>query len=113
MFYVTGEKFKGFLIPKVLNWYLDSTELRGEDYLFLRFRNHRGRVVAQGGYYISYSSSALQLRQFCIKNGIPPLTLHSGRRGGATAAVEAGISKMNIQAIGNWSSECVNNYFCP
>ena len=113
VFHVTGEKFKGFSIPKVLNWYLDSTELRGEDYLFPRFRNHRGRVVAQGGYYISYSSLALQLREFCIKNGIPPLTLHSGRRGGATAAVEAGISKMNIQAIGNWSLECVNNYFCP
>ena len=37
VFHVTGEKFKGFLIPKVLNWYLDSTGLRGEDYLFPRF----------------------------------------------------------------------------
>ena len=113
IFHVTGNKFNGISIPKILNWYLKSTELTGDDYLFPRFRNHRGRVVAQGDYSISYSSSASQLRQFCIKNRIPPLTLHSGRRGGVTAAVEAGISKMEIQAVGNWSSDCVNNYFCP
>ena len=99
VFHVTGEKFKGFLIPKVLNWYLESTGLRGTDYLFPRFRNERGKVVAQGKYYISYSSSALQLKTFCFKNGIPPLTMHSGRRGGATAAVEVGIDRMNIQAV--------------
>ena len=50
---------------------------------------------------------------FCVKIGIPRLTMHSGRRGGATDAVEAGVDKMNIQAIGNWSSDCVNEYFCP
>ena len=54
-----GQKFKGFSIPKVLNWYLDSTGLRGLDFLFPRFRYEKGKVVAQGGYYISYSSSAL------------------------------------------------------
>ena len=110
---MTGNKFNGISIPKILNWYLKSTELTRDDYLFPRFRNHRGRVVAQGGNSISYSSSAAQLRQFCVRNRIPALTLHSGRRGGVTAAVEAGISKMEIQAVGNWSSDCVNNYFCP
>ena len=70
-------------------------------------------MVAQGSYYISYSSSALQLKTFCLKCGIQPLTMHSGRRGGATAAVDAGIDTMNIQAIGNWSSDCVESYFCP
>ena len=113
VFHVTGEKIKGFSIPKVLNWYLESTGLRGKDYLFPRFRNEKGKVVAQGSYYISYSSSALQLKNFCLKCGIPPLTMHSGRRGGATAAVDAGIDRMNIQAIGNWSSDCVDSYFCP
>ena len=39
--------------------------------------------------------------------------MHSGRRGGATAAVDAGIDRMNIQAVGNWSSDCVDSYFCP
>ena len=57
IFHVTGEKFRGFSIPKVLNWYLESTGLRGTDYLFPRFRNEKGKVVAQGGYFISYSSS--------------------------------------------------------
>ena len=113
VFHVTGEKFKGFSIPKVLNWYLESTGLRGTDYLFPRFRNEKGKVVAQGSYYISYSSSALQLKTFCLKCGIPPLTMHSGRRGGATAAVDAGIDRMNIQAVGNWSSDCVDSYFFP
>ena len=97
----------------MLNWYLESTGLRGTDYLFPRFRNEKGKVVAQGSYYISYSSSALQLKTFCLKCGIPPLTMHSGRRGGATAAVDAGIDRMNIQAVGNWSSDCVDSYFCP
>ena len=87
--------------------------LTGSDFLFPCFRNQRGKVVAQGEYSISYSSSAAQLRQFCIKNKIPVLTLHSGRRGGVTAAVEAGLSKMEIQALGNWSSDTVNKYFCP
>ena len=113
VFHVTGEKFEGFSIPKVLNWYLESTGLRGTDYLFSRFRNEKGKVVAQGSYYISYSSSAVQLKTFCLKNGILPLTMHSGRRGGATAAVEVGIDRMNIQAVGNWSSVCVDSYFCP
>ena len=113
VFHVTGEKFKGFSIPKVLNWYLESTGLRGTDYIFPRFRNEKGKVVAQGRYFISYSSSALQLKTFCLKNGISPLIMHSGRRGGATAAVDAGIDRMNIQAIENWSSDCVDSYFCP
>ena len=113
VFHVTGEKIKGFSIPKVLNWYLESVGLRGEDYLFPRFRYDKGRVVAQSNYFISYSSSALQLRNFCLKCGIPPLTMHSGRRGGATAAVDAGIDRFNIQAIGNWSSDVVDSYFCP
>merc|ERR1712082_384283 len=94
VFHVTGEKFRGFSIPKVLNWYLESTGLRGRDYLFPRFRNEKGKVVAQGGYYISYSSSALQLKNFCVKNRIPTLTMHSGRRGGVTAAVDVGVDRM-------------------
>ena len=70
-------------------------------------------MVAQVRYYISYSCSALQLKTFCLKNGIPTLTMHSGRRGGATAAVDVGINRMNIKAVGNWSSDCVDSYFCP
>ena len=113
VFHVTGEKFKGFSIPKVLNWYLDSTGLRGSDYLFPRFRYKRGKVVTQGGYFISYSSSALQLKNFCVKNRIPVLTMHAGRRGGVTAAVDVGINRMNIKAVGNWLSDVVDSYYCP
>ena len=113
VFHVTGEKFKGFSIPKVLNWYLDSTGLRGSDFLFPRFRYEKGKVVAQRGYFISYSSSALQLKNFCVKNRIPVLTLHAGRRGGVTAAVGVGVGRMEIMAVGNWSSDTVDTYYQP
>ena len=45
--------------------------------------------------------------------GFIALTMYSGRRGGARAAVDAGIDRMNIQAVGNWSSDCVDSYYCP
>ena len=41
------------------------------------------------------------------------LTMYSGRRGGAAAAVVAGIERMNIQAVENWLSDCVDSYYCP
>ena len=34
VFCVTGEKFNEFWIPEVLNRYLESTGLRGTDYIF-------------------------------------------------------------------------------
>ena len=112
-FHVTGEKFCGVSMPRLLTWYIRSTGLSKNDFLFPRFRYQSGRVVAQGGLNISYSSSASQLRSFCISNRIPVLTLHSGRRGGVTAAVDAGLSKLEIMAIGNWSSDAVSKYYCP
>ena len=113
IFHVTGDKIKGFSIPQVLYWYIESVGLRGEDYLFPRFRYEKGRIVAQRKYFISYSCCALQLKKFCLNCGIPPLTLHSGRRGGATAAVEAGIDRFYLKEVGNWTSDAVDSYFCP
>ena len=34
------------------------------------------------------------------------LTIYSGRRGGAAAAVDAGVNRRNFQAVRNWSSGC-------
>ena len=49
MFHVSGEKYKGFSMPEVLKWYMDSMGLLDKDYLFPGFRNAGGgRVVAQG-----------------------------------------------------------------
>ena len=56
---------------------------------------------------------AAQLKDFCLRNEIPVLTLHSGHRGGVTLAVECGIDKMTIKKVGNWSSEAVDDYFMP
>ena len=59
-------------------------------------------MVAQGAYYAGYSTAAMQLKRFCLKNSIPVLTMHSGRRGGVTLAVECGMDRMTIQRVGNW-----------
>ena len=52
-----------------------------------------------------------QLKDLCLRNEIPVLTLHSGRRGGVTLAVECRIDKINIKNVGHWSSEAVDGYF--
>ena len=44
VFHVTGEKFKGFSIPGVLDWYMESNGLTDTDFLFPRFRNEKGNV---------------------------------------------------------------------
>ena len=114
VFHVSGEKYKGFLMPEVFKWYVDSVGLSDCNYLFPRFRNAGGgKIAAQGEHMVGYSTVAAQLRDFCVKNEIPVLTLHSGRRGGVTLAVECGIDKMTIKKVGNWSSEAVDGYFMP
>ena len=64
----------------------------------------KGRVEKIGHEYVSYSASAVQLKRFCAKNDIPVLIMHSGRRGGVTVAVEMGMARNVIQAVGSWSS---------
>ena len=70
-------------------------------------------MVKIGHQYVSYSASAAQLKRFCAKNDIPVLTMHSGRRGGVTVAVEMGMARNMIQAVGNWSSGAVDGYYHP
>ena len=67
LFHVSGEMHRGFSMPGVLKWYLESTNLSGTDFLFHRFRNDGGRVVAVRDKCISYSSVALQLKDFFKK----------------------------------------------
>ena len=64
----------------------------------------KGKVVKIGHQYVCYSASAAQLKRFCARNDILVLTMHSGRRGGATVAVEMGMARNVIQAVGSWSS---------
>ena len=70
-------------------------------------------MVAQGKRPVSYSTMADDLKAWCRKECIPELTLHSGRRGGCTLAVEIGLDKMTVQKIGNWSSNAVEDYYQP
>ena len=47
VFYVSGERYRGFSIRGVLDWYLASVKLDENDYLFPRFCNaEKGRIVA-------------------------------------------------------------------
>ena len=83
IFHMSGEKYGGFSIPGVLCWDIESTGLRITDYLFPRFRGTRDRRVEPvGRLAVGYSTSATQLKDFCMH------TMHSGHRGAATAALE-------------------------
>ena len=86
-------------------WYAESLRLRDGDYLFPQLRGAgKGKVVKIEHQYVCYSASAAHLKRFCAKNDIPVLTMHSGRRGGTTVAVEMGMARNVIQAVGSWSS---------
>ena len=113
VFHISGERHNGFSVPMVVEWYVKSVGLRGEDYLFPRFRNAGGKVVAQVKRPVGYGTVAAQLKKWCRREQVPDLTLHSGRRGGCTLAVAVGLDKMTIKKIGDWSSDAVKEYFQP
>ena len=48
-----------------------------------------------------------------MKNDILNLTMHCSRRGGLTVAVEMGMPRNMIQAVGNWTSGAVDSYYHP
>ena len=62
---------------------------------------------------MSYGTIARLLKDFCLRNDIPVLMMHSGRRGGVTLAVDCGIDKMTIKKVGKWSSYAVDGNFLP
>ena len=43
---------------------------------------------------------ARQLKEFCLRNDIPVLTMHSSHRGGVALAVECGVGKMTFKKVG-------------
>ena len=114
MFHMSGEKYGGFSIPEVLCWYLESIGLSGSDYLCPRFRGSKsGKVEPLRQLPGGYSTSATQLKQFCVNNRIDNLTLHSGRRRAATQAKACGVERSKIKLCGGWSSSAVDKYFHP
>ena len=70
-------------------------------------------MVKIGHENISYSASAAQLKRFCLRNNILNLMMHSRRRGCVTVAVEMGLPRNKIQAVGNWSSGAMDGYYHP
>ena len=108
-----GILFGDFLhLSEVLAWYADSLVLKDSDYLFPWLRGAGKDIVVKIGHeFVGYSASAMQLKRFFITNGIPVLMMHSGRRGGATVALEMGMMKTKFQVVRNWSSNAVDGYF--
>jgi len=89
---------QGFAMPEVFGWCVDNVGLSDGDYLFLRFGNAGGsKNIAQGKHSVGYSTVAVQLKGFCLKNDIAVLTLYSWCRGGVTLLVECGVGKMTIK----------------
>lgn len=58
----------------------------------------------------SYSWFSLKLNGICARLGLPRLTSHSLRRGGATALAAAGVPIQDIQQRGDWKSMQVLTY---
>ena len=68
------------------------------------FLDHKGGQLSTG------AISSL-VRRMAKENGFDGCySSHSLRIGGATAAMEGGMSKEQIQAIGGWTSEAVQRY---
>ena len=62
--------------------------------------------------FITYSGFTTSLKQLLVKAGLDP-TLYSGhsfRRGGASLLYKLGASILQIQASGDWSSQCFARY---
>ena len=61
---------------------------------------------------ITYSSFTTSLKQLLKKSGVDPSLYsgHSFRRGGATLLYRLGASILQIQASGDWSSQCFARY---
>ena len=76
-------------------------------------RNKRQKVGASEEAACGLQSCATQLKQFCVRNRINQLTLHSGRREAATQALACGVSRSKIKLCGGWSSAAVDEYFHP
>ena len=109
-FYITGKKIKGVSVPDILQWYSESLGLQEEDFMFPRFRGTGGKVVVIKDKVVAYSTVLAQLKQECQDLGLPTLTLHAGRIGGATGAARNGISRENIKDAGGWRSDAVDTY---
>ena len=106
-FSLTNSKFGGHTVASLLQWYIASLPpVTRSDYLFPTSRLEKPNPTKS----IPYSTARLQLVSLREELGLGKCTWHSYRRGSATAAAEAGISRMSIKKQGKWCSQAVELY---
>ena len=74
-FYLSGKKVGGVCLPEIVKWYLKGLGLEGEDMMFPRMRNSKGKVVAIKGLSVSYGSAAGQLKAEVERLGLNDIYL--------------------------------------
>ena len=92
--------------------YVERLKLKKEGFLFPQLRREAQGIVVKGG-AVSYSAAYEDLKKLASRLSLGKLTLHSGRIGGATAGVEAGVNKEYLRLCGGWTSSSVDDYIRP
>ena len=112
-FFVGGKIGGRVSVASILKRYIKSLELKMGSFLFPQLRWQGHEVVVKEGREVSFSAAYDDLGKLSEKLGLGKLTLHSGRIGGATAGVEAGVNKEYLRLCGGWTSEAINDYIRP
>ena len=109
-FHISSKRKDGFSVPRLLRWYVESLGLLRGDFMFPRFRRCGDEVVPIKDKFVSYTEALKQLKAECRLMGVPELTMHAGRIGGAMAAAQCGVSREIIKKAGGWKSGAVDTY---
>ena len=104
---ISGSTPGGISVGKILKWFITRAGLKSEDFLFCK-TSKDGQVVK--GKYVTYDEARKSLLEEQAMLGISGLTLHSGRIGGATVAVELGATREDVKKAGGWKSDAVDVY---
>ena len=106
-FSLTNAKFGGHTAAGLLQWYINSLPPHSRsDFLFPTARLEKPNLAKP----VPYSTARLQLVSLREELGLGKSTWHSFRRGSATTAAQAGVSRTSIKRQGKWRSEAVELY---
>ena len=106
-FSITNCQFGGHSVASLMMWYMSALPpVTQSDYLFPTSFKEKP-VMSRP---VPYSTARLHLNSLREELSLGKCTWHSFRRGSATAAASAGISRTSIKRQGKWRSEAVELY---